>query len=179
MTLLAPVPRHFAAGCPHETAHRLLGEALSVGLPGRSWAGVSGQGCGSLIHAYLGLPFVAAPPGRGPSVARGLSLVRPGILPLVYLDEGELAGEGLADLLRAARAGAPMLVVSLAVRGEASGIEVLAEAAGTRCVVTTGEESDISAGIERALAALREEPLTTLLLIRGQCPAARSPGAPP
>lgn len=110
MSTLRSVARHFLPGCPHEAAHVALAAAIEAsGLSSRV-VGVAGVGCGSLAANYLDVPFVASPAGRGVSVARGLLTVRRDLLPVVYGGDGELLGEGLSDLIRAAVARAPLLV---------------------------------------------------------------------
>lgn len=111
MSVLREGPRHFVPGCPHEVAHRALAGAVEDRDLAARVVGVGGVGCGSLTRGYLDLPIVASPTGRAVSVARGLLLQREDLLPVVYGGDGELLGEGLADLLRGAAAGAPLLVL--------------------------------------------------------------------
>jgi hypothetical protein len=169
--------------------HQALAGALADLDPGASVVGVSGAGCASLVHAYLDLPFVAAPFGRGPSVARGLVLVRPELTPVVYAGEGELAGEGLADLLRAAAAGAPQLVLMVESHGGAEGgscqrqglggaggasLDPRGLVAGLGAPATEAPAEDAAAcreALSEALAAVTSGRGFHFLALRGRCPA--------
>lgn len=189
MSVLRPIPRHYHPACPHEVAHRALAEALDGLGPEASVVAVSGAGCASLAHAYLDLPFVAAPFGRGPSVARGLVLARPELTPVVYAGEGELAGEGLADLLRAAATGAPQLVLMVESHGGASGGSCsrgglggaggasldprsLVEGLGAAASEAASEDPEACReALSAALAQVASARTFHFLALRGRCPA--------
>lgn len=111
MSVLRPLSRHYLPNCPHESAHRALAHAVDDCKFRDRIVGVAGVGCGGLVYSYLDLPFVASPAGRGVSVARGLCLARPGLIPVVYVGDGELLGEGISDLIRAAASDAAVLVL--------------------------------------------------------------------
>lgn len=189
MSVLRAVPRHYHPACPHEAVHQALATAVEQAGIGARVVGVSGAGCASLVHAYLDLPFVAAPFGRGPSVARGLLLARPELVPVVYAGEGELAGEGLPDLLRAAAAGAPVLVLMVESHGGGQGgscsrgglgsaggasldprglVEGLG---GTASETATDDPVALGAALGHALGWVLDEGRFHFLALRGRCPA--------
>lgn len=168
MSVLRQTPRHFHASCTHEVAHQGLARAIDASGLAPRLVGVSGAGCGALVHAYLDLPFVASPFGRGPSVARGLLLARPEVLPLLYLGDGELLGEGLADLFRAARAGARMLVVLI--DNESGGAGPLPNLEGLR-EVGADDPEEVARVLELGLETVAREDRFVLVRVRGRCPA--------
>lgn len=187
MTEPAPPPRHFDPGCPHEAAHRALLAALADPARAARLVGVSGSGCGSRVSGYLPIAWVAAPFGRAVSVARGLRLARPDLVPLVYAGDGELLGEGAADLLRAVEAGAPLAVIMVDNLGPACPSEAgtpglpgaprgappawlgrLLPGATARDAV---RPEAVARSVERALTQAEQGRLG-LAWIRGACPAA-------
>lgn len=189
MSVLRSVPRHYHPACPHEVVHGALAAALDqLGREGRV-VGVSGAGCASLVHAYLDLPFVAAPFGRGPSVARGLVLTRSEITPVVYAGEGELAGEGLGDLLRAAASGAPQLVLMVESHGGVEGGSCsrgglggaggasldpsgLVRSLGAAASEASTQDADsCQRALTEALARVATDRAFHFLALRGRCPA--------
>jgi hypothetical protein len=169
MSVLRDVPRHFAPGCLHEAAHLALAAALDEVGGGEYFVGISGAGCGALVHAYLDLPFVAAPFGRGPSVARGLRLARPTLLPLVYMGDGELLGEGLVDLFRAAQEEAPMLVILVDNRGPDR--SALPPLGGHLEEVLAGATEVLQDAMVRALRQLQDGGGFHLVRVLGGCSA--------
>lgn len=198
MSWLRPVDRHFRPGCPHERAHQGLSACLDAeGADGL--VGVSGGGCGSLVHAYLDLPFVAAPPGRGISVARGLLLARPAATPLVYASLVELGGEGLDELLAAAESDASMAVVLVddapaGGEGGSDGCRTLVPGEGrvglSRAVEgllraleaqvdRVGAADDLAAALARGLARARGQRRFSAVLVGGPCPEGSGPAPGP
>lgn len=168
--MLTAAPRHFDPECPHERAHQGLAACLAAADLGERLVGVSGAGCGSLVHAYLDMPFVAAPFGRGPSVARGLLLARPEVVPVVYAGEGELLGEGLADLVRAAQLDVPMLVVMIDNTGRDAD---LLEGLGTKgAEVTEVEPEAVREAFAWGLGRVTRDRRFALVRVRGGCPLA-------
>lgn len=111
--LLRPLPMHYCMGCGHTTMHRLLAETLEeTGLSVRA-VGVCGVGCTFLMYEFLDIDFVSAPAGRAATVARGVKMALPGAAVFSYQGDSDAAGAGLADLMAAAGAGAPITVLVL------------------------------------------------------------------
>ncbi len=188
MSILRPVPRHYDEACPHEFAHRALSQAMEETGLNERLVGVSGSGCSALIHGYFDLPFVAAPSGRGPTVARGILHSLPDKLPFVYAGEAELVGEGLSDLLRAASLNVPILVVSIAGLGQAPGscaqgngwafataeLNPVKLLSPLQRFVETVETSDLTGAVRafsRGLEKAANEQSFAFVQVHGTCPA--------
>ncbi len=93
---------HLCPGCGHPVAWRLLLEVLDeLGLANRA-IGVVGHGCYTNIVSLADIDFLQCLHGRAPAVATGVKRVRPEVAVFTLQGDGDMASEGLAEILHAA-----------------------------------------------------------------------------
>src|ERR1700746_585273 len=93
---------HLCPGCGHPVAWRLLLETISELRLEAKAIGVVGHGCDTNIVSLAHLAFLNALHARPPAVATGVKRVHPGAAVFTLQGNGDLASEGLAEVLHAA-----------------------------------------------------------------------------
>lgn len=114
---------HLCPGCGEPVAMRAAVEAVDeLGLAQRTIA-VFGIGCYTAFSNNLDVEVVQALHGRAPSVATGIKRMRPDLTVLTVQGDGDMASEGLQEVLHAAARGESITCVMLnnGVFGETGG----------------------------------------------------------
>ena len=125
---------HLCPGCGHPVAWRLLLEVISeLDLASRA-IGVVGHGCYTNIVSLADIDFLQCLHGRAPAVATGVKRVQPGAAVFTIQGDGDVASEGLAEVLHAAARGERITVVMLnnGVFGDTGGQMTAASVVGQR-----------------------------------------------
>jgi 2-oxoglutarate ferredoxin oxidoreductase subunit beta len=125
---------HLCPGCGHPVAWRLLLEVISeLGLEGRA-IGVVGHGCYTNIVQLADIDFLQCLHGRAPAVATGVKRVHPDAAVFTLQGDGDMASEGLAEVLHAAARGERITAVMLnnGVFGDTGGQMTAASVVGQR-----------------------------------------------
>ncbi|MCB5164710.1 thiamine pyrophosphate-dependent enzyme [Streptomyces bambusae] len=92
-------------GCGEPMAIRAVAEAVAeLGLT-RSCIAVFGIGCSTAFSNNLDIEVVQALHGRAPSVATGITRMRPDVTALTVQGDGDMVNEGLQEVLHAAARG--------------------------------------------------------------------------
>ncbi|MGI9602674.1 MAG: thiamine pyrophosphate-dependent enzyme, partial [Acidimicrobiales bacterium] len=93
---------HLCPGCGEPIAIRAVTDALALlGLAQRCVA-VFGIGCSTAFSNNLDVEVLQALHGRAPSVATGVIRVRPELAVFTIQGDGDMANEGLQEVLHAA-----------------------------------------------------------------------------
>ena len=104
---------HLCPGCGHPVAWRLLLEVLDeLDLAGRS-IGVVGHGCYTNIVSIADVEFLQCLHGRAPAVATGVKRVHPHTGVFTLQGDGDMASEGLQEVLHAAARGEKITCIML------------------------------------------------------------------
>lgn len=114
---------HLCPGCGEPIAIRAVMDAIAfLGLADKSMA-VFGIGCSTAFSNNLDVEVLQALHGRAPSVATGVSRVRPELAVFTIQGDGDMANEGLQEVLHAAARGENIVCVMLnnGVFGETGG----------------------------------------------------------
>jgi 2-oxoglutarate ferredoxin oxidoreductase subunit beta len=125
---------HLCPGCGHPVAWRLILEALSeLDLQNRA-IGVVGHGCYTNIVSLADIDFLQCLHGRAPAVATGVKRVRPEAAVFTIQGDGDVASEGLAEVLHAAARGERITTIMLnnGVFGDTGGQMTAASVVGQR-----------------------------------------------
>ena len=137
-TALAPLQlsgeHHLCPGCGHPVAWRLLLETIAeLNLEKRA-IGVVGHGCYTNIVSLADIDFLQCLHGRAPAVATGVKRVHPDAAVFTLQGDGDVASEGLAEVLHAAARGERIVTVMLnnGVFGDTGGQMTAASVVGQR-----------------------------------------------
>jgi 2-oxoglutarate ferredoxin oxidoreductase subunit beta len=125
---------HLCPGCGHPVAWRILLEAISeLGLEKKA-IGVVGHGCYTNIVSLADVDFLQCLHGRAPAVATGVKRVQPGAAVFTLQGDGDMASEGLAEVLHAAARGERITAIMLnnGVFGDTGGQMTAASVVGQR-----------------------------------------------
>jgi 2-oxoglutarate ferredoxin oxidoreductase subunit beta len=125
---------HLCPGCGHPVAWRLLLESISeLGLETRA-IGVVGHGCYTNIVQLADIDFLQCLHGRAPAVATGVKRVQPQAAVFTLQGDGDVASEGLAEVLHAAARGERITTIMLnnGVFGDTGGQMTAASVVGQR-----------------------------------------------
>jgi 2-oxoglutarate ferredoxin oxidoreductase subunit beta len=125
---------HLCPGCGHPVAWRLLLEAISeLGLEQRA-IGVVGHGCYTNIVQLADIDFLQCLHGRAPAVATGVKRVQPQAAVFTLQGDGDVASEGLAEILHTAARGERITAIMLnnGVFGDTGGQMTAASVVGQR-----------------------------------------------
>ncbi|HVA73020.1 MAG TPA: thiamine pyrophosphate-dependent enzyme [Acidimicrobiales bacterium] len=125
---------HLCPGCGHPVAWRLMLEAISDLDLQRRAIGVVGHGCYTNIVSLADIDFLQCLHGRAPAVATGIKRVRPGAAVFTIQGDGDVASEGLAEVLHAAARGERITTIMLnnGVFGDTGGQMTAASVLGQR-----------------------------------------------
>jgi 2-oxoglutarate/2-oxoacid ferredoxin oxidoreductase subunit beta len=96
---------HLCAGCGHPIAFRVLLEALSELEIEQRAIGVAGHGCYTIIAQMADVEFLQCLHGRAPAVATGIKRVQPDSMVFTVQGDGDMASEGLHEILHAGARG--------------------------------------------------------------------------
>lgn len=125
---------HLCPGCGHPVAWRLLLETIAeLGLEQRA-IGVVGHGCYTNIVQLADIDFLQCLHGRAPAVATGVKRVQPQAAVFTLQGDGDVASEGLAEVLHAAARGERITTIMLnnGVFGDTGGQMTAASVVGQR-----------------------------------------------
>ena len=125
---------HLCPGCGHPVAWRLMLEAISeLNLQSRA-IGVVGHGCYTNIVSLADIDFLQCLHGRAPAVATGVKRVQPQAAVFTIQGDGDVASEGLAEVLHAAARGERITTIMLnnGVFGDTGGQMTAASVVGQR-----------------------------------------------
>ena len=125
---------HLCPGCGHPVAWRILLEAISeLGLEQRA-IGVVGHGCYTNIVQLADIDFLQCLHGRAPAVATGVKRVHPDAAVFTLQGDGDVASEGLAEVLHTAARAERITTIMLnnGVFGDTGGQMTAASVVGQR-----------------------------------------------
>jgi 2-oxoglutarate ferredoxin oxidoreductase subunit beta len=137
-TALAPLQlsgeHHLCPGCGHPVAWRLLLEAISELHLDNKAIGVVGHGCYTNIVQLADIDFLQCLHGRAPAVATGVKRVHPDAAVFTLQGDGDVASEGLAEILHTAARGERITAIMLnnGVFGDTGGQMTAASVIGQR-----------------------------------------------
>jgi 2-oxoglutarate ferredoxin oxidoreductase subunit beta len=117
------LPTDFCPGCGHGIVLRLVSEVLEeLEIVDRTIC-VLPVGCGGYVSFDLGYDNVKALHGRAPAVATAIKRLRPENLVFTYQGDGDLAAEGMSEIVHAVARGEKFSVVFVnnATYGETGG----------------------------------------------------------
>ena len=125
---------HLCPGCGHPVAWRLLLEVISELNLQQKAIGVVGHGCYTNIVQLADIDFLQCLHGRAPAVATGVKRVHPQAAVFTLQGDGDVASEGLAEVLHAAARGERITTVMLnnGVFGDTGGQMTAASVVGQR-----------------------------------------------
>jgi 2-oxoglutarate ferredoxin oxidoreductase subunit beta len=125
---------HLCPGCGHPVAWRLLLEVIAELQLERKAVGVVGHGCYTNIVQLADIDFLQCLHGRAPAVATGVKRVHPDAAVFTLQGDGDVASEGLAEVLHAAARGEKITTVMLnnGVFGDTGGQMTAASVVGQR-----------------------------------------------
>jgi 2-oxoglutarate/2-oxoacid ferredoxin oxidoreductase subunit beta len=125
---------HLCPGCGHPVAWRLLLEVIDeLGLANKA-IGVVGHGCYTNIVRLADIDFLQCLHGRAPAVATGVKRVQRQAAVFTLQGDGDMASEGLAEILHAAARGERITCIMLnnGVFGDTGGQMTAATVVGQR-----------------------------------------------
>ena len=125
---------HLCPGCGHPVAWRILLEVIAeLDLANRS-IGVVGHGCYTNIVRMADIDFLQCLHGRAPAVATGVKRVQSQAAVFTLQGDGDMASEGLAEVLHAAARGERITAIMLnnGVFGDTGGQMTAASVIGQR-----------------------------------------------
>ena len=160
---------HLCPGCGHPVAWRLLLEAISeLGLEKRA-IGVVGHGCYTNIVSLADVDFLQCLHGRAPAVATGVKRVHPDAAVFTLQGDGDVASEGLAEVLHAAARGERITTVMLnnGVFGDTGGQMTAASVVGQRTKTSLDGRSEQDHGHPVPVADLVAALAGTAYVARG------------
>jgi 2-oxoglutarate ferredoxin oxidoreductase subunit beta len=125
---------HLCPGCGHPVAWRLLLEVITELQLERRAIGVVGHGCYTNIVQLADIDFLQCLHGRAPAVATGVKRVQPEAAVFTLQGDGDVASEGLAEVLHAAARGERITTIMLnnGVFGDTGGQMTAASVVGQR-----------------------------------------------
>lgn len=125
---------HLCPGCGHPVAWRLLLETISELQLEKRAIGVVGHGCYTNIVSLADIDFLQCLHGRAPAVATGVKRVHPDAAVFTLQGDGDVASEGLAEVLHAAARGEKITTIMLnnGVFGDTGGQMTAASVVGQR-----------------------------------------------
>jgi 2-oxoglutarate ferredoxin oxidoreductase subunit beta len=125
---------HLCPGCGHPVAWRLLLECISELQLEKRAIGVVGHGCYTNIVQMADIDFLQCLHGRAPAVATGVKRVQPDAAVFTLQGDGDVASEGLAEVLHAAARAERITVIMLnnGVFGDTGGQMTAASVIGQR-----------------------------------------------
>jgi len=125
---------HLCPGCGHPVAWRLLLEVISELDLAQRVIGVVGHGCYTNIVQLADIDFLQCLHGRAPAVATGVKRVQPQAAVFTLQGDGDVASEGLAEVLHAAARGERITTIMLnnGVFGDTGGQMTAASVVGQR-----------------------------------------------
>jgi 2-oxoglutarate ferredoxin oxidoreductase subunit beta len=138
--LLLRTQHNLCAGCGEPVALRALLETIqAMGLRDRAIC-VAGIGCYTAFPSIIDVDVLQALHGRAPSVATGVKRVRPDALVFTMQGDGDMASEGLQEVLHAAARGEQVTAVLFnnAVFGETGGHMTATTVLGQHTKTTVG-----------------------------------------
>jgi 2-oxoglutarate ferredoxin oxidoreductase subunit beta len=104
---------HLCPGCGHPVAWRLILEVIEeLDLQQRA-IGLAGHGCYTGIVSYSDIESIQVLHGRAPAVATGIKRVQPDAAVFAVQGDGDMATEGLHEILHAAARGEPITAIML------------------------------------------------------------------
>ena len=137
---------HLCPGCGHPVAWRLLLEVLSdLDLDHRA-IGVVGHGCYTAIATMSDIDWLQCLHGRAPAVATGLKRVQPQAAVFTLQGDGDMATEGLHEVLHAAARGESItaIMVNNGVYGDTGGQMTATTVVGQRTKTSLeGRDADL------------------------------------
>jgi 2-oxoglutarate/2-oxoacid ferredoxin oxidoreductase subunit beta len=137
---------HLCPGCGHPVAWRLLLEVLSeLDLDHRA-IGVVGHGCYTAIATMSDIDWLQCLHGRAPAVATGLKRVQPQAAVFTLQGDGDMATEGLHEVLHAAARGESItaIMVNNGVFGDTGGQMTATTVVGQRTKTSLeGRDADV------------------------------------
>jgi 2-oxoglutarate ferredoxin oxidoreductase subunit beta len=154
--LLQTTEHHLCSGCGHPVAWRLLVEVLdALGLVDRS-IGVVGHGCYTQIITTADVEFLQCLHGRAPAVATGMKRMLPDRAIYTIQGDGDMASEGLAEVLHAAARGQSItcLMLDNGVFGDTGGQMTATTAVGQRTKTDLAGRSATEHGYPIAIAEI-------------------------
>jgi 2-oxoglutarate ferredoxin oxidoreductase subunit beta len=104
---------HLCPGCGHPVAWRLLMEVISELEIEQRAIEVVGHGCYTGIAAMADIDCIQVLHGRAPAVATGIKRVRPEAVVMTVQGDGDMATEGLHEVLHAAARGENITAIML------------------------------------------------------------------
>ncbi|HEV2368269.1 MAG TPA: thiamine pyrophosphate-dependent enzyme [Acidimicrobiales bacterium] len=125
---------HLCPGCGHPVAWRLLLEVISELSLAQRAIGIVGHGCYTNIVRLADIDFLQCLHGRAPAVATGVKRVRPEAAVFTLQGDGDMASEGLAEILHTAARGERVTAIMLnnGVFGDTGGQMTAASVVGQR-----------------------------------------------
>ena len=125
---------HLCPGCGHPVAWRLLLESIAELELEKKAIGVVGHGCYTNIVSMADIDFLQCLHGRAPAVATGVKRVHPDAAVFTLQGDGDVASEGLAEVLHAAARGERITTIMLnnGVFGDTGGQMTAASVVGQR-----------------------------------------------
>lgn len=125
---------HLCPGCGHPMAWRILLEVISELSLEKRAIGVVGHGCYTNIVRLADIDFLQCLHGRAPAVATGVKRVQPQAAVFTLQGDGDMASEGLAEILHtAARAeNVTAIMLNNGVFGDTGGQMTAASVVGQR-----------------------------------------------
>jgi 2-oxoglutarate ferredoxin oxidoreductase subunit beta len=104
---------HLCPGCGHPVAWRLLLETIAELELQQRAIGVVGHGCYTNIVQLADIDFLQCLHGRAPAVATGVKRVHPDAAVFTLQGDGDMASEGLAEVLHTAARGERITAIML------------------------------------------------------------------
>ena len=147
---------HLCPGCGHPVAWRLMLEAISDLNLERRAIGVVGHGCYTNIVSLADIDFLQCLHGRAPAVATGVKRVRPDAAVFTIQGDGDVASEGLAEVLHAAARAERITTIMLnnGVFGDTGGQMTAASVVGQRTKTSLDGRDPVDHGYPVPVAEL-------------------------
>jgi len=125
---------HLCPGCGHPVAWRILLEVIEELSLAQRAIGVVGHGCYTNIVRMADIDFLQCLHGRAPAVATGVKRVQPQAAVFTLQGDGDMASEGLAEVLHAAARAEKITAIMLnnGVFGDTGGQMTAASVVGQR-----------------------------------------------
>ena len=167
---------HLCPGCGHPVAWRLLLEVISELELERRAIGVVGHGCYTNIVSLADVDFLQCLHGRAPAVATGVKRVHPDAAVFTLQGDGDVASDGLAEVLHTAARGERIVTIMLnnGVFGDTGGQMTAASVVGQRTKTSLEGRSPQDHGYPVPVAELVASLAGTAYVARG---AVNNPGS--
>jgi len=133
-TLVDVGAHHLCPGCGEPVAIRAVMDALALLDLADRCVAVFGIGCSTAFSNNLDVEVLQALHGRAPSVATGVARMRPELAVFTIQGDGDMANEGLQEVLHAAARGERIVCIMLnnGVFGETGGHLTVTTTVGQR-----------------------------------------------